>query len=293
METSINFKLKKVEIDMNKLVEITNMTKSFDKKVILEDVNMVINKGDSIALTGHNGCGKSTLLKIICGLTSIKKGNIKYYKKIKFNYVPERFPKLAITPRQYMFKTGMVEKLTKAEIKKKSDELFQRFFMENMIDTPIKFLSKGSIQKVNVVQALITKPDILLLDEPLSGQDADSQKVFIELINKLINDDVSIVMSCHENMLINALSNIVYEIKGKNIEKKNVLVTPDRNYDVLIFRENISLKEKYKEIQHEFDKIDINEDKIKIIVAEKNSSSVLKKMLDYGYELRGMHSENF
>jgi ABC-2 type transport system ATP-binding protein len=279
---------------MDKLVEITSMTKSFGKKVILQDVDMVINKGDSIALIGHNGCGKSTLLKIICGLTSIKEGNVKYYKKIKFNYVPERFPQMAITPRQYILRTALIEGLTKDEINKKSDELFKEFFMDNMIDTPIKYLSKGSIQKVSVIQALITKPDILLLDEPLSGQDADSQKVFIELIEKLIEEDVTVVMSCHENILINALSNIVYEVKDKNIQKRYVLNrTTSRNYDVLVFKENTNLKEKYKDIEEKIEKIDRDGNEIKVFVFENNSNIVVKKMLDYGYEIRRMYSEKF
>ncbi|MBD7911928.1 MULTISPECIES: ABC transporter ATP-binding protein [Clostridium] len=278
---------------MSKLVEITNMTKSFGKKVILKDVDIEINERDSIALVGHNGCGKSTLLKIICGLTSVSRGNIKYYKNVKFNYVPERFPKISITPQQYILRTALIEGLAKDEINKKSYELFREFFMENIISTPIKYLSKGSIQKVNVIQALITKPDILLLDEPLSGQDVDSQKVFIELVHKLINDGVAIVMSCHEEILINALSNVVYEVKEKNIQRRSALEKVNRNYDVLVFKENASLNEKYKNINESIRKVDNNGNEIKLFVSEDNSNTVLKEMINYGYKLRRMYNENF
>jgi len=59
---------------MEKQIEIINLKKSFGKHIILQDINLTISKGQSIALIGHNGCGKSTLLKILCGLTNYQKG---------------------------------------------------------------------------------------------------------------------------------------------------------------------------------------------------------------------------
>ncbi len=278
---------------MDKLIEIKNITKKFDNKIILENLNMTINKGDSIAIVGHNGSGKSTLLKIISGLVSIKEGEIKYHKDLKFNYVPERFPKLLITPNQYILKTGLIEGLTKDEIKSKGYKLFKKFFMENMVDIPIKYLSKGSIQKVSAIQALLTKPDILLLDEPLSGQDVDSQRVFIKSVNKLLEEGVTVVMSCHDNILIDSFANLVYKIKDKNIERVKNLKKENKNYDILVFRKNIKLEEKYKGIKDKIEKIEIDEKKIKMVVSCDNSNLVVKKMLDYGYEIRRMYNENF
>lgn len=277
---------------MDKLVEIRNLTKTFNRKVILDQINMEINQGDSIAIIGHNGCGKSTLLKIICGLTKANHGEVKYCRKIKFNYVPERFPKISLTPSQYIIRLGLIEGLTKNQIKEKSSELFERFFMEGMIDTPIKYLSKGSIQKVSVIQAIITKPDILILDEPLSGQDIDSQKVFIELMDKFLKEKVSIVMSCHDDILINALSSTVYEIKDRRLQRKEFSKIENRNYDVLIFIGDKNLEEKYPDIKEKAEKIYISENEIKLIANKDNSNETLKKMLAYGYELRGMYSED-
>ncbi|MCR3761564.1 ATP-binding cassette domain-containing protein [Clostridium felsineum] len=278
---------------MERLIEIKNMTKSFGNKTILKNVNMTINKGDSIAIIGHNGSGKSTFLKIICKLSSINEGEIKYYKKIKFNYVPERFPKMPITPRQYILKTGLIEGITKNEIEDRCSELFRKFFMEKMIDTPIKYLSKGSIQKVSVIQALITKPDILLLDEPLSGQDVDSEKVFIKLIDGLIKEGITVVMSCHDSILINSLSNLVYEVKERNIEKVDYLKASCREYDILVFNGSSNIKERYKDIKKQVEKIDVDENKIKLVVDKSRSNDILKTMLNYGYELRRMYSEDF
>ena len=85
-----------------------------------------------------------------------------------------------------------------------------------MIHIKMKYLSKGTLQKVGVMQALLSKPDVLLLDEPLSGQDIDSQKVFIKKMNELRHDNVTIIMSCHEPDLIERISDTVYCVdKGK------------------------------------------------------------------------------
>ncbi|MBD5529350.1 MAG: ATP-binding cassette domain-containing protein, partial [Lachnospiraceae bacterium] len=76
------------------MITLDNIEKEYNKKVVLRDVNMVIERGQSIAFTGHNGCGKSTLLKIIAGLVQPTKGNVNYERSIQFHYVPEHFPQM-------------------------------------------------------------------------------------------------------------------------------------------------------------------------------------------------------
>ena len=88
------------------------------------------------------------------------------------------------------------------------------FFLESMINTKLNELSKGSLQKVGVIQALIGKRDVILLDEPLSGQDAASQDVFIEKINELRGKGVTVLMSCHERRLIDELTDREYTINN-------------------------------------------------------------------------------
>lgn len=282
---------------MEKQIEITNLNKCFGKNTILHDINFSVSKGQSIAFIGHNGCGKSTLLKILCGLTTYQKGNLVYSKTLKFNYVPENFPKMPITAREYIHNIGLIEGFSKEYIEKRSKELFRAFFMEDMVDNAIKNLSKGTIQKVSVIQAILSKPDILLLDEPLSGQDVESQKVFIDLINKMNEDGVTILMSCHEDLLINAVSKTVYEIKNKNlqlIQKKETTEIKDRDYDVMTFRKKLQQNSKIDSsgIERLCSKIEKCGNETKIYVKKENSDMLLRMMLDDGYELRRMYDEN-
>jgi len=282
---------KQLEKQLEKQIEITSLMKCFGKNIILEDINLTISQGQSIAFIGHNGCGKSTLLKILSGLTVYQKGKLNYAKKLKFNYVPENFPKMAITAREYIYSVGLIEGLSKDFVVKRSNELFQAFFMEEMVDNLIKNLSKGTIQKVNVIQAMLSKPDLLLLDEPLSGQDIASQKVFIHLINKMNEDGVTIVMSCHEDFLINAVSKTVYEIKDKNIYLSERKEIKDRSFDVMIFR-NHGIRLEELNVNDHIIKVEKVGNDTKIYVDKENSDSVLRQMLSQGYELRGMYDEN-
>ena len=156
------------------MITLNNIVKEYNKKIVLHDISMMIEQGQSIAFTGHNGCGKSTLLKIIAGLVRPTKGNVKYERSFQFHYVPEHFPQMQLTAENYLLSQGKMEGIEELELKKRIQNLSQDFFFQSMLKIPIKYLSKGSLQKVGVIQALLKEPDILLLDEPLSGQDIAS-----------------------------------------------------------------------------------------------------------------------
>ncbi|QSX06393.1 ATP-binding cassette domain-containing protein [Sedimentibacter sp. zth1] len=276
---------------MNNLIEISHISKSYKKTCILKDINLSVPKGETITLTGHNGCGKSTLLKIICGLASIQGGKITYSHKLKFNYVPEKFPKLSITPKQYITKIGLIEGLSNKEVIKKSDYFFNAFHMEQMIATPIMFLSKGTMQKLNVIQAMLVKPDVLLLDEPLSGQDFASQKLFINMLKELNKQGVSIVMSCHEKFLINLISDISYEIVNGTLKRLDIMKN-NEEYDILLFKNENNNLYNIDSIIKFTAKVDVIENNIIIYLKKEYSNDVIKQMMQLGFNLRRMNFEN-
>ena len=117
----------------NVIISLNNVSKRFGRRVILDHVNLDIKKGDSIALLGHNGSGKSTLLRMICSITAVTSGKIES-AALKFNYVPEHFPKLDLTAREFIDALGLIEGLPAAIVGAKSRELFHAFYMDEMID---------------------------------------------------------------------------------------------------------------------------------------------------------------
>ena len=203
---------------MEELITLNDVSKSYDGKCVLDHITMALYKAQSIAFTGHNGCGKSTLLKLIAGLIRLSSGKIDHHEKIRFGFVPEKFPGMNISLRDYLYSIAKIENVDHSEV----DSFVRDFFLESMINTKLYELSKGSLQKVGVIQALIGKRNIILLDEPLSGQDAASQDVFIEKINELRGRGVTVLMSCHERRLIDELTDLEYTIhNGKLYCKEN------------------------------------------------------------------------
>ena len=216
------------------IITLENVTKIYDGKHVIDNVSHIFTKGESIAFLGHNGCGKSTMLKLLAGIISISSGHLLYQKKLRFSYVPEKFPGMEITLINYLQGIAKMEKVDFSEVNK----LIGDFFLDSMIKTRLDRLSKGSLQKVGVIQAILAPKDVILLDEPLSGQDADSQRIFLTKMNELRENGVTIFMACHEKMLINELADKAYTLEnGKLAEVKN----PDKPEYSVYVRKNPEL----------------------------------------------------
>lgn len=201
------------------IIRLENIIKKYHNRPVLNHISISFDKGSSVAFVGHNGCGKSTLLKCIAGLIAPDKGKIFYAMPLLFHYIPEKFPPTVLTAREYLMRMGEISGIRREEVRQSIAALGKDFFMEELLDTQMNVLSKGTLQKVGVMQALLKKPDVLLLDEPLSGQDEESQKVFIEKMNHLRNDEVTIFMACHEKGLVEAIAEDVYAIREGSMEK--------------------------------------------------------------------------
>ncbi|MEN8905242.1 MAG: ABC transporter ATP-binding protein, partial [Clostridiales bacterium] len=216
---------------MKQIISLEGITKKYNNKIVLDNINLSFYDNQSTAIIGANGTGKSTLLKIIAGLLPVDKGKrISHLSRnININYVPERFPKLRMNPREYLFYMGSIQEIEKSNLKKRIEAYLEIFHIsENMRKTWINQLSKGSIQKIAVIQALLKTPDVLILDEPISGQDIKSQDVFIRLMKRFKSENVVIIFSCHEEYLIDKLADRVLTIDNNRI-KSDVLTNINEN----------------------------------------------------------------
>ena len=268
------------------IIKIKNLVKKYDDRVIFDNVSLNIMKGESIALTGNNGMGKSTLIKALCGLTSINSGEIIRDKNPKFNYIPEKFSQLNIKAGEYIKLIGEIEGISKDNLLKKTNYFYKEFNLEKMINISMKNLSKGTLQKISVIQAFLSKPDILLLDEPLSGQDSESQKMFIKMVKELIKDDVTVIMSCHESFLIDQLSNRILQIKDSKIfEIKKTDISFEKYASMTFYKKEADksfITQKVKGICGYYE----DEDYIKFKTKVSESNKVLTEMINNGYTLK-------
>ena len=281
-----------------KIITLSEVTKRFRRRIVLSEISLNIYCGDSIAFIGRNGCGKSTLLKIAAGLMPFEKGKVTHHGKLKFGYVPERFPALNLTATEYLIRIGMVSGLSKNKAMRHSEEKAEALHMQGMMDTPIRFLSKGTLQKVAVVQAFLTLPDVLLLDEPISGQDMASQRAFVEMVNSLNRTHgVTVLCSCHEDYIVKAIASSVYEIEEGKLHKveqsedfdfnnlcRLLFVKKDRNCE-----NNIAVPKFVNDESVKMEQLESGE--VAIYVMPSISDRIIREMLSENFELRGLNDE--
>ena len=198
----------------NSILEAKNVSKKYEGKTVLQDISLLAGKGEAIGLVGVNGCGKSTLLRILSGLSNPSSGQVSCSPGIRMALIPDRYEKINMTLQKFMDHMYRME--TDRENRDEMGRYFREFHLESMLDTPMKYLSKGTLQKAGVIQALLGRRELLFLDEPLSGQDTLSQMTLIQELKKRKAAGMTLIMACHETYLIEELADRIYD--GKNGE---------------------------------------------------------------------------
>ncbi|OAB47912.1 ABC transporter ATP-binding protein [Paenibacillus antarcticus] len=209
---------------MEDIIRLEHISKEYDQRVVLQDVTFSIGIKEIVALIGANGSGKSTLLRIICGLIRPSSGKIhnNLAKETKISYVPERFPKLRLTTQEYLLSMGKIQGLHKKFMNRRVKELMDQFGLTEVRDRRMNFFSKGMLQKVNIMQAVLSQPDLLVLDEPLSGLDATSQQDLLGLLQEMKQQDISMIMTCHESVLLDELANRTISLQQGRVQLHSI-----------------------------------------------------------------------
>jgi len=190
------------------IVSIRNLTKSYGEKEVLKGINLEITPGQIIGYIGPNGAGKSTTVKILCGLISEFSGEIEIFGKdlrkqtleIKkqVGYIPENAVLYeSLTPMEFMEFIGEMRSLNPEQTHKKAEALMSIFEMKPNINQRISTFSKGMRQKVLICSSLLHNPDLIFMDEPLSGLDANSVIMVKEMLIHLAHDGKTIFYSSH------------------------------------------------------------------------------------------------
>ena len=202
-----------------KLLEIKNLNKSFDNKIILTDINLSISGGKIVGLLGKNGAGKSTLIKLINDLLTPSSGEILVNgkeigvesKKI-ISYLPER------TYLNKQMKVSEVIELFKDFYQDFDEEKAIRLLKDLDLDInqSLTKMSKGMQEKVQLVLVMSRKADLYILDEPLGGVDPATRDYILDTILSNFNESASVIISTH---LISDIERILDEVifidKGK------------------------------------------------------------------------------
>lgn len=179
------------------MLKCTNLTKSYKKKCVVDNLSFNVKRGEIFAFLGSNGAGKTTTIKMILGLVGIDNGKVKIAENIRIGYSPETpyFPPF-LTGYEVLEYYAGIQKITKAERKAEIPKLLETVGLEND-KTRVKNYSKGMLQRLALAQALLGNPDLLILDEPTAGLDALGRLEIMQLIEKLKNSGKTIIINSH------------------------------------------------------------------------------------------------
>jgi zinc transport system ATP-binding protein len=201
---------------LDTIIEIRNLSFSFNGSPVLRDVNLQIRQGEFLALIGPNGGGKTTLLKLMLGLLEAQRGTIRVFGRPpreaahRIGYVPQHihvnqhFP-ISVLDVVLMgrLRTGRGWARHRAADRATAQRALEKLGMWDYRDRRIGDLSGGQRQRVFIARALVTEPDVLFLDEPTSSVDTQGQSELYHLLKEL-NERVSILVVSHDLMVLSS-----------------------------------------------------------------------------------------
>lgn len=193
---------------MEPVISIRHLFKNYGDKPVLKDINLDVYAGQVIGYIGPNGAGKSTTVKIICGLLTDYEGDVKIKGfdvkkntievKRSIGYIPELAELYdVLTPTEFLEFMGALYGMDEDVCADRILKMLTAFGLQNNRNQRMDSFSKGMKQKVLIASGLLHNPDVIVLDEPLSGLDANSVIIIKELISKLAQDGKTIFYCSH------------------------------------------------------------------------------------------------
>ena len=173
-------------VKSNYIIELSNITKSFPDKVVLDDVSLSVKKGEFLTILGPSGCGKTTLLRLLAGFNSATKGEIRIGGEVMTDVPPHLRPVNTVFQRYALFPNYNVydniafglklQKVDKREIEQRVKRALKMVGMTDYEHRDVQSLSGGQQQRVAIARAIVNRPQVLLLDEPLAALDLKMRK---------------------------------------------------------------------------------------------------------------------
>lgn len=201
---------------MENIVEVQNLTKKFKKFTAVDQVSFEIKKGEIFGFLGPNGAGKSTTIRMLttllrptAGKASIAGHDIVSDQDEVRKHIGLVAEKIILydhlTARENLQFFGQLYHLSKDEINKRSEGWLNKLKMDSWLDIQTGTFSTGMKQRINIVRALLTEPDILFLDEPTLGLDPQTTNLIREFIRELNDHGVTVLLTTHDMIEAEAL----------------------------------------------------------------------------------------
>lgn len=216
------------------MIEVSQLTKNYGKNMAIEGLDFSVEEGDIVGFLGPNGAGKSTTMKILTGLMSPTSGSVSIggydifehpiEVKRRIGYLPENPPLYRdMYVRDYLSYVARLKRVPRKQIKERVDDVLEKVNITDHQKRLINNLSKGYKQRVGLAQALVSDPDLLILDEPTVGLDPNQVVEIRSLILSLKEKKHTVVLSTHILSEVQATCQKVIIINKGHIIAKDTL----------------------------------------------------------------------
>lgn len=273
---------------MGKIVlECKGLHKKIGKKEIIKNVSTTLESGDILGFIGPNGAGKTTTIKLILGLQKIDKGEVKingYDITKNFEKAIEKVGAIVENPDLYMYLSGyknleLIAKMYKNIDKSRIDEVVKIVGLQERIKDKVSKYSLGMRQRLGIAQAILHKPNVLILDEPTNGLDPEGIRELRELLQKLAQEEkMAILISSHNLAELESFCTKVCIIKnGEVIETEEIQkLKEEAKADYTIFKINNT-----NAINKVIENAEIlNSTEFKVLIQEQEVPNIVKKLVE-------------
>ena len=276
------------------MIEVNNISKSYNEVLAVDQVSFSINKGEVLGLLGHNGAGKTTIMKMLTGFLSPDTGSINIsnmsvstntldIQKI-IGYLPENCPVWSeMSIIEYLDFQLSLKNIYGENKKKLINDAIDRTNIRDRVFDSISSLSRGYRQRVGVAQAIMNNPEVIILDEPTNGLDP-TQILSMRNLIKELSTSSTVILSTHVLQEVEAVCDRVIIIgNGKKLWDNPIKI--QENSHQILFVTNSSIS-KLLDSQIKFDE-SLNKDRIetKIELTDFSINPLIKKIIDNKIEI--------
>ena len=268
------------------ILKCDGLYKRFGKKQILNNVSLQINQGDILGFIGPNGAGKTTTIKLILGLQKIDSGKVEingFDIEKNFEKAISKVGTIVENPDLYMYLTGyqnlkLIKNMYKDVDEKRIDEVVKLVGLGQRINDKVSKYSLGMRQRLGIAQALLHKPNLLILDEPTNGLDPEGIKELRDLIKILAKKEkMGILISSHNLAELESFCNKVTIIKnGRVVETNNIKDVKKIEQSYIIEVDNLNNLENILGMPIE----KINETQFKLHIKKEQVPIVVQKLVE-------------
>jgi putative ABC transport system ATP-binding protein len=238
---------------VNTIVEVQNLSKSFENAEVLKDINFQVEEGEYISIMGKSGSGKSTLLYTISGMDRPTSGHVRFCGKDISKLEDDDMSEVRLKQMGFIFQHSHLlknlsirdniilpgykaGKLTRDQVKQHANELMDKTGITEVAEQDIKKVSGGQLQRAAICRALINRPTILFGDEPTGALNSSATKDVMDILNAINKEGTTVIIVTHDAKVAARANRVIFLMDG-NIHDELLLEKYDEEEQQKVSRE--------------------------------------------------------